>query len=315
MIAFFSRKFLAGIVLVLGVTAVTFFLVYASGSDIARNILGEGATQEQVVQKAHDLGLDQPVVVQYGQWLGKVVRGDLGRSFFDSQPVWSSLATRLPVTVSIVFFTILLASLVSILLGVLAARSPGGALDGGVQVLSVLGFAVPNYWLALVLVLAIALPSHGVIPATGYVPPMTSVGGWLLSLLLPCIALSVGTIASVAQQIRGSLIDVLSQDYIRTLRSRGLSERALVLRHGLRNAGTPALTVLALRIVGLLGGAVIVERVFALPGLGTLALNASLLGDIPVVLGVVLFMSIIVVGVNLLIDLLIAWLNPKARLS
>lgn len=315
MIVFFGKRILAGAILVLGVTIATFFLVYSSGTDIARNILGEGASAEQVQIKAQELGLDRPLTAQYLTWLGKVGSGDLGKSFFDSQPVWNSLANRLPVTVSIVFFTIVLASIISLALGVLAARRPGGPLDSGVQVLSVLGFALPNYWLALVLVLLVALPSGGIIPATGYVAPSASVSGWLLSLLLPCVALSVGTIASVAQQIRGSLIDVMAQDYIRTLRSRGLSERALVLRHGLRNAGTPALTVLALRIVGLLGGAVIVERVFALPGLGTLALNASLSGDIPVILGVVLFMSMIVVAVNLLIDLLIVWLNPKARQS
>lgn len=313
MLVYVLKRLAAGLALVFGVTAATFFLTFAGGVDIARNVLGEGATQEQVLLKAHELGLDRPLLAQYVTWLGRLAHGDVGTSLFDGQPVWGALAIRLPVTLSVVLFTVLFTVVLSVVFGVLAARRPGGLLDGFVQVLSVIGFALPNYWLALVLVLLVALPSNGLIPATGYVPAAESMRGWLLSLLLPCVALTIGAVASVAQQVRGAMIDVLAQDFIRTLRSRGLPERAIVLRHALRNAATPALTVLSLRIVGLLGGAAIIERVFALPGLGTLALTASLQGDIPVILGVVLFMAVIVVVVNLVIDLLIVWLNPKSR--
>lgn len=312
MLLFLARRLLNGVVLVLVVTLLTFTLIYASGTNIARNILGSSASHEQVAAKAAELGLDRPLAEQYGTWLAGVLGGDWGSSYLSRQPVVEALATRVPVTLSLVLLSVALTAVLSVVLGVVAARR-GGLVDRAVQVLSVVGFALPGYWIALVLVLLVALPFPGVFAATGYVSPGTSLTGWLSTVTLPVVALTVSGVASVAQQVRGAMLDVLRRDFVRTLRSRGIGERAIVYRHALRNAASPALTVLSLQFVGMLGGAVVIERIFALPGLGSLVTDASLSGDIPVVMGVVTFMVAMIVVVNLLIDVANGWLNPKAR--
>jgi len=314
MIAFILRRLAAGVVLVLVVTALTFFLVYAGGNDIAFRILGDGATPEAAAELAQRLGLDRPVPVQYWDWLTGAVSGDFGQSFFGPEQVGATLAIRIPVTLSLVAVSIVLTAVLGIVLGVSSARR-GGTLDRATQVVSVVGFALPSYWIALVLVLTVALPFPRLFPATGYVAPDVSTTGWVLSIALPSIALTIGGVATIAQQVRGSMVDTLRLDYIRTLRSRGIPERAIVYRHALRNSAGPALTVLSLQFIGMLGGAIIIERVFALPGIGTLAATASLRGDIPVVMGVVAFAVFVVVVVNLLADITQGLLNPKVRVG
>ena len=313
MLTFIVRRLLAGLVLIFAVSVVAFSLLYAGGGDIARRIMGQNATEEVVALRAQQLGLDQPLVVQYGNWLTSALTGDFGVSWFTSQPVAASLSSRLAVTLTLVIGTTVVAAIVSVVLGVLAARR-GGWIDAVVQFVAVIGFAVPGFLIALYLVLWFAI-DLGWFRATGYVPPDESFIGWLSSITLPIAALSLSAIAAVAQQIRGSVIDAMSRDYVRTLRARGLATNRVVYRHVLRNAGGPALAVLAVQFVGLLGGAVIVEQVFALPGIRQLTVSATSSGDIPVVMGVVVTTAVIVVIVNLLIDLAQAALNPKVRLS
>jgi peptide/nickel transport system permease protein len=313
MLAFIVRRLLAGVVLILAVSLVAFTLLYLGSGDIARRILGQTATAETVAKKASELGIDRPLFVQYWDWLTGAVTGDLGRSWFNGQYVTVSLTSRLAVTLSIVIGAIIVAAILSVVLGVLAARR-GGWVDGVVQFISVIGFAIPGFLIALALVIVFAINLHW-FKATGYTPITTSFSGWLASVTLPIIALSLGAIASVAQQVRGSVIDAMGRDYVRTLRSRGLGVNRVVFKHVLRNAGGPALAVLALQFVGMLGGVVIIEQVFALPGIGQLSVQATTQGDIPVVMGVVIVTAIIVVIVNLLIDLAQAALNPKVRLS
>lgn len=313
MLTFIVRRVLAGIILVLAVSVVAFTLLYAGGGDIARRILGQNASAETVALRAEQLGLNQPLPVQYWNWLSNAVAGDFGVSWFTSQPVTTSLSSRLTVTLTLVIGTTIVAAIVSVVLGILAARR-GGWVDGLVQFIAVIGFAVPGFLIALYLVLFFAI-ELGWFKATGYIPFTTSVSGWLSSITLPIAALSLSAIAAVAQQVRGSVTDALSRDYVRTLRARGLGMNRVVYLHVLRNAGGPALAVLAVQFVGLLGGAVIVEQVFALPGIGQLTVSATSSGDIPVVMGVVVATAVIVVIVNLLIDLAQAALNPKVRLS
>jgi peptide/nickel transport system permease protein len=313
MLVFIVRRVVSGAILVLVISFLSFVLLYASGGNIARRILGQSASEETVARKAEQLGLNRPVVVQYWDWLTSALTGNLGRSWTTSQYVSVSLSSRLAVTLSIVIGATLVAAILSVVLGVLAARR-GGWIDGFVQVVSVIGFAIPGFLIALFLVLIFAINLHW-FRATGYTPITTSFSGWLASVTLPVIALSVGAIAAVAQQVRGSVLDAMSRDYVRTLRSRGLSTNRVVYKHVLRNAGGPALAVLALQFIGLIGGALIVEQVFALPGIGQLTVAATTTGDIPVVMGVVIATAIIVVIVNLLIDLAQAALNPKVRLS
>lgn len=313
MLAFILRRLLSGVILIAVISFLAFVLLYASGGDIARRILGENATAETVAKKTEQLGLDQPLLQQYGSWVTSALTGNLGRSWFTGELVSTSVSNRLAVTLSIVIGATLVSAIVAVVLGILAARR-GGWVDGGVQLISLIGFAIPGFLIALGLVLVFAI-NLGWFKATGYVPLTTSVAGWLSSVTLPIVALSIGAIAAVSQQVRGSVIDAMSRDYVRTLRSRGLSTNSVVYRHVLRNAGGPALAVLAVQFIGLLGGAVIVEQVFAIPGMGQLTVRATTLGDIPVVMGVVIAFAIIVVIVNLLIDLAQAALNPKVRLS
>lgn len=313
MLGFILRRLLSGVVLLFVITTVAYGLLYIGGGDIARRILGQNATQEQVDQKAAQLGLNRPVWEQYGDWLSHAVTGDLGRSWFTGQLVTVGVSGRLAVTLSIVIGASVVAAIVAVALGVLAAVR-GGVIDRVVQFFSVLGFAVPGFLIALGLVIAFAINLR-IFKATGYVPITTSFSGWIASVTLPVTALAIGAIASVTQQVRGSVRDALGRDYVRTLRSRGLGGGRVVFRHVLRNAGGPALSILAVQFIGLLGGAVIVEQIFALPGLGQLAVQSTSAGDIPNVMGLVLATAVIVVIVNLLIDLAQAALNPKVRLS
>jgi peptide/nickel transport system permease protein len=313
MLRFILRRLLAGVVLVVVISALAFAMLYANSDNIARRILGQNATKELVDQKTAELGLDRPLWLQYGDWLSHAIRGELGRSWFTGELVTTGVTSRFAVTLSLVLGATILAALIGVIAGIWAATR-GGWVDNVVQVLSLLGFAIPGFLVALGLVLAFSIELHW-FKATGYIPITRSFPGWVSSVTLPVVALSLSTIAVVAQQVRGSVSDALQRDFVRTLRSRGLSSSRVVFKHVLRNAGGPALAVLGVQFVGLLGGAVIVETIFAIPGLGQLAVGSTVKADIPMVMGLVIATAIIVVIVNVLIDLAQAALNPKVRLS
>ncbi|WP_394525528.1 ABC transporter permease [Paenarthrobacter nicotinovorans] len=313
MIQFILRRLASGVVLVLAVSTIGFLLLYATIGDVARRILGQDATPEIVARKAAQLGVDRPLYVQYWDWLSHAVTGNFGQSWFTGVQVSSAVGSRLSVTLSLVLCATILTAIISVLLGIWAARKRGWA-DRVVQLVSVLGYAVPGFLIALGLVVAFAINLKWFKP-TGFTSFATSPAGWLSTAILPIIALTIGGIAAVTQQIRGSMIDALRQDYVRTLRTRGLATNRIVYKHVLRNAATPALAVLAVQFVGLLGGTVVIEQVFALPGIGQIAVTATTQGDVPLVMGLVVVSAIIVVIVNLVIDLLQGFLNPKVRLS
>jgi peptide/nickel transport system permease protein len=313
MITFLLRRLGAGIILVFAVSTLTFFLTAMAGSDPARRILGNNATAEQVAAKNAELGLDQPTLTRYLDWLGAALRGDLGTSWANNQPVTTLLTQALPVSLSVVLAAVVLTALVSVVLGVVAAVR-GGWLDKVLQTISIVAFAVPNFLVGIVLALVFAVQLK-MFPALGYVDFADDPGQWLASITLPAVALAIGAIGTVATQTRGSMIDVLQKDYIRTLRSRGLPVRSILLKHALRNAAPASLTVLSLQFIALLGGAVIIEKVFALTGIGGRAAGAAGQGDVPLVLGVVVVMVILVVIVNLLVDIALGFLNPKVRTS
>lgn len=313
MFAFIARRLASGIALIVAISVIAFFLLYLNGGNIARTLLGADASQQAVVEKTQQLGLDQPLVVQFWSWASHAVTGDFGASWFTSQPVTNAILSRLAVTLSLVIGATLLTAVVSVILGVLSATHRGW-MDPVIQVVSLVGHAIPNFLIAIALVFVFALNLHWVKP-TGYVQANVSVAGWLGSIVLPVIALSLGGIAAVTQQIRGSMLDALRQDYVRTLRSRGLSRQRVIYKHVLRNASGPALAVLGVHFVGLLGGVVIIEQLFAIPGIGQVAVTATTQGDIPLVMGLVVATAILVVILNLVIDLAQGWLNPKVRLS
>lgn len=313
MLRYIVRRFLIGIILLFAISVVAFLLLYLGGGDIARNILGENATQDTVEQLAIELGLDRPLHEQYVTWLGNAVNGDFGRSWFSGQLVTDAILSRASVTLSLVIGAAVVVSLLSVILGVLAATQRGW-IDRVTQLFSLIGFAIPGFLIAIALVLVFAI-GLGWFSPTGFTRFSDSPIGWLETVTLPIIALAARGVANVTQQIRGAVIDIMRNDFVRTLRSRGLSERRVVFKHVLRNAVSPGLSVLEVYFVSLLGASVIVERVFAIPGLGQAAVDAAVRGDIPIVLGLVMATGTIVVVFTFIVDLLQAWLNPKVRLS
>lgn len=313
MLLYVVRRAAAGVLLLLVISLLTFVLLSLPGQDVGRTLLGLNASDQQVAAKNAQLGVDRPVLAQYVDWLSGAVRGDLGTSWFTSEDVWTSISNRLPVTLSIMVGVTLVTGVLAFGLGVWAGVRRG-AVDRFVQVFGVAGYALPGFLVTLVLVLVFAV-ELGWFPAIGYVPLTDSVGGWLSTITLPIIALSIGSVAGMAQQVRSSVIEVMRQDYVRTLVSRGLPMRSVLFRHVLRNASAPALTVLGLQFVGLLGGAVLVEQIFGLPGIGSMTVAYTTRGDVPIIMGLLMVSVVGVVVINLLVDIAIGLLNPKARVA
>lgn len=313
MISYVSRRLAAGVVLLMVISLLSFVLLSLPNIDVGRQLLGQSASQELVDAKNAALGLDQPVLVQYWNWLTSAVQGDFGRSWFTSENVTRAIGNRLPVTLSLMIGVTLVTTIVSFVFGIWAAVRRG-PIDRGVQVFAVLGYALPGFLVTLILVLVFAV-QLGWFPAIGYIPIQNSFSGWLSTITLPIIALSIGAIAGVSQQVRGSVIETMRMDYVRTLKARGLPSRRILFKHVVRNASAPALTVLGMQFVGLLGGAVIVEQIFGLPGIGAMAIRYTTRGDVPVIMGIVMMTVIGVIVINLLVDIIIGWLNPKARVA
>ncbi len=313
MLTFTLRRLVSGVGLLIVISFGAYTMLFFSSSSIARNILGEQATPEQIALKEAELGLDQPLLVRYFDWAGAALRGDLGESWFNGEPVTETIQGRLPVTLVLMLVSIVLVALIATALGVLAAVRRGWV-DQTVQVGAVIGDAIPGFVLAIFLVTILAV-NLGWFPAVATIRPGAGAEAWIVSLTLPVIAIVVNYVTSSAQQIRSAVIKELDKDYVRTLRSRGLGEREIVLKNVLRSAAPAGLTVLSLQFIGLLGGVVILEQIFAIPGFGALAVNATVLSDIPLVMGVVIVSVVLVIIVNLLVDIAQGALNPKVRLS
>ncbi|HVU90764.1 MAG TPA: ABC transporter permease [Jatrophihabitans sp.] len=307
------KRLAFGIPLVFAVSAVTFCLVALAPGDAARVTVGPNATPEQYAAVRAQLGLDQSLPEQYWHWLSHAVRGDLGRSILSGQPVSGLLDQRLGVTLSVILLATALAAVVGIALGALSAQRRGvvgKAIDAG----SLLGFAIPNYWLGLLLVAVFAVQWR-MFPAVGYVDFAVSPGQWLHSLVLPVVTLAVGGAAGIAKVTRDAMLSTLDQEFVTAYRADGVAERTIVFRHVLRNSAPPILSMIGLFFIGSLGGTVLVEQVFSLPGLGGLAVSSASQHDIPVIQGIAVYFTLLVVAVNLLLDLLYGWLNPKARIA
>ncbi|MCL2594091.1 MAG: ABC transporter permease [Promicromonosporaceae bacterium] len=311
MLLYALRRLGAGIVLFLLTSFTTLYLIHFSFAGIVATRLGTGATPETIAQMMHDHGLDRPVLVQYVDWFGSLLQGDLGRSFFTQEVVTAAIGPRIIVTLSIVLPALIGAAIFATLLGVLAAYK-GGWVDKVAQGAMLFGHLVPGLLVAIFLVMLFAV-NLGWFPATGFVRFGDDPVGWLRSITIPVIALFVGGSANMANQVRGTMIDELRKDYVRTLRTAGVSPKAILLRHALRNAIGPGITVFGMQFITMFGGALIIESVFALPGFGTFAFNSAMRGDFPVIMGLTAVGVGLTVGVNLIVDLANGWLNPKAR--
>jgi peptide/nickel transport system permease protein len=304
-------RLLGSLVLLIVVPTITFFLQGSGSSNIARSVLGLNATKAQVAAYNHQLGLDQPLWQRYFGWLGGAVHGDFGLSYTTQQSVQDILAPRLGVSLSLIIGALLVFSIIGMLLGVISAT--GNRVVGRVvDAVSTVGIAVPNFWLAVILIAVFAV-NLNLLPATGYVDPTQDPGLWLASLVLPVIALAFAGITAVAKQTRDQMLLSIASPYARSLRANGASEFSLIYKHALRNAAGPVVTVLGVIFVGALSGSVIVENIFVLPGLGSQALQSTLQHDVPVIQGISVYFIIIVVIVNVLIDIANTILNPKVR--
>ena len=311
MIKNLAWRLLGSLALLLVVPTVTFFLQAIAPVNIGRAVLGVSATAERVAEFNTRLGLDQPLVVRYWNWLTGALQGDLGVSYANLQPVQQIIGPRLPVSLSLIIGALLVFTIVGLVLGILSAT--GGRFVGSlVDAVSTVGLAVPNFVLAVVLVAVFALQVR-LFPATGYVSPEVNTGLWLSSLVLPVVALAFAGITAVAKQTRDQMMLAIASPYARTLRANGASEFSLVYKHALRNAAGPVVTVVGILFVGALSGTVVVENIFVLPGLGGQALQSALQHDLPVIQGIAVYFTIIVVIVNVLIDVTTTILNPKVR--
>lgn len=312
MIPFILRRLATGVLLAFLVTVITYWLLSFSFEGVARNVAGNTASAETVRGVFHELGFDRPIAVQYADWIAGVLQGDFGNSFFSGAPVGVAMSTRLTVTLSMVLTALLFTVVISVVLGVWAATR-GGAVDRLVQFVIMFGYVFPGLLLAIGLVYVFAIRLHW-LPATGYTPAGEDPLAWFKSILLPAIVLTIAGTANLTSQVRGAMIDELRMDYVRTLRTRGVRRREVIFKHALRNAASPALTVVSLEFIGMFGGAMIIERVFALPGIGSYSYDAAVAGDLPIVLGLTVFIVTLVIVINLATDLVNGWLNPKARL-
>lgn len=312
MTLFLLRRIVAVIPILFFAAMITFLLVYLTPGDPAVALAGEFATAERVAELREQLGLNDPFLLQFWNWAWGVMGGDLGTSLFNTTPVWSLITARLPVTLSLTLVAIVISVVIGVPLGLMAGTRQNSLLDRALTLLASLGIATPHFWIGTILVLVLALQSD-LLPATGYVAFTENPWEWFRHMIMPAVALGAGTTAEVARQTRSGTIQVLSQDHVRTVRAMGLRPAAIVGRHVVKNAAIPVVTVIGVQVAHLLGGAVVVEQVFALPGLGQLLITSVLQRDIPVIQGVVLLTAAIVVVVNLLVDLSYSYLNPKVR--
>lgn len=306
-----SHRLAMGVLLLFVVSILSFVLVSVSPGDPTQQILGMNSTKDEYLALRTQLGFDQPVSEQYWHWLQNALTGDLGSSIFDHTPVTDSIGQRLPVTLSVMLSALVLSVAVGTTLGVVGAIR-GGATDRAIDVFAWTAFSMPTYWVGAVLISVVAVKLK-FLPATGYVPITESPVDWVRSMTLPVAALSLGAIAGIARQTREAMLDVLGSEYIRMARASGLSRPAIHFRHALKNAGIRVITVSGILAVGLLSGTILVEVVFALPGLGSLAVDATAQHDLPVVQGIVVFITAMVVVINLAVDVAYAWLNPRVR--
>ncbi|MFH1071256.1 MAG: ABC transporter permease [Candidatus Glassbacteria bacterium] len=308
MLAFIVRRLLALVPVLWGIATLVFVLMYLVPGDPARLMAGQNASAETIGAIRRQMGLDRPVVERYGLFLAGVARGELGYSYRQRRPVTRVLAERFPATFKLAVASILIALLVGVPAGVIAARRQGGFLDYGVMAASLLGISTPVFWLGLMLIVLFSV-RLGWLPVGGY-----GESGGLRWLILPAVSLSAISTGYFARITRSSFLEVLRSDYVLAARARGLPERWIIGRHALRNAAIPLVTVIGTNLAGLLGGAVATETVFAWPGIGRAIYDAILVRDLPVVEGGVLFLAFIFVVSNLAIDLLYAWIDPRVRL-
>ena len=312
MLAYAARRVLSTIPVMLVVAFFVFSLLYIAPGDPAAIIAGDQASVADVERIRASLGLDQPYLVRFGEWLWRILHGDLGTSIFTNLPVTHMIEQRIEPTLSLMVATLILSLVCAIPMGVIAAWKHGTWIDRGVMILAVFGFSVPVFVVGYLLAYVFALQLNW-LPVQGYTPWSKGFWPFLSNLILPTVTLGGVYITLIARITRATMLEVLSQDYIRTARAKGVGQHAILFVHALKNAAVPIVTVVGLGVALLIGGAVVTESVFAIPGLGRLTVDAILRRDYPVIQGVVLLFSFMYVLVNLVVDLLYTLFDPRIR--
>lgn len=312
MLTYILRRILATIPVMATVALLVFSLLYLAPGDPATMIGGDQASPEDIRKIREGLGLDRPFLVRFAEWVGQMARGDLGKSIFTNLPVTDLIRQRIEPTLSLALLTLVLSISIAVPLGVLAAWKAGTWIDRVVMAFAVFGFSVPVFVVGYILAYVFALELAW-FPVQGYTPIAKGFGPWLNNLVLPAVALGCVYIALIARITRSTMLDVLAQDYIRTARAKGLAQPAVLFVHALKNAAVPIITVIGIGMALLIGGAVVTESVFAIPGLGRLTIDAILRRDYPVIQGLVLLFSVVYVLVNLLVDITYTLFDPRIR--
>ena len=317
MFAYILRRVLATIPIMVVVGLLVFSLLYLAPGDPAAIIAGDQASPADIERIRVALGLDRPFLVRFGSWAGDVLRGNLGNSVFTNLPVTTMIAQRIQPTLSLMAVTLVFSLVTAIPLGVAAAWKQGSAIDRFAMLISTAGFSVPVYVVGYVLAYVFALDGFdlgiGIFPVQGYTPIEDGIGPWFMNLMLPSIALGLVYMALIARITRATMLEVLSQDYVRTARAKGAGQGSILFVHALKNAAVPIVTVVGIGFATLIGGAVVTESVFAIPGLGRLTVDAITRRDYPIIQGVVLMFSFVYVLINLGVDLLYTLFDPRIR--
>lgn len=312
MLAFIIRRLLATVPVICFVALFVFSLLYIAPGDPAAIIAGDQASPADIERIRASLGLDRPYVVRFAEWSFKVAQGDLGTSIFTSKPVTELIGQRLEPTLSLMLLTLVLSLVIAIPMGVVAAWKVSSWVDRAVMAFAVFGFSIPVFVVGYLLAWVFALKLDW-LPVQGYTPLAQGFVPWLKNLILPSITLALVYIALIARITRATMLEILDQDYVRTARAKGVSQREVLFLHSLKNAAVPVITIVGIGVALLIGGAVVTESVFAIPGLGRLTVDAILQRDYPVIQGVVLVCSLVYVLVNLLIDLSYTIVDPRIR--
>ncbi|MGO4570563.1 ABC transporter permease [Microvirga sp. 2TAF3] len=314
MVRFLTKRLAGAFVVLVLVSLISFAIIWLVPGDPTAAFLDTSATPEQVARLRHELGLDQPMLIQMLDWYGRVLKGDLGQSILLSRSVTAAILERLPVTLSLAGIAFVLALVAGVSAGIVAAVNHNRWLDQVVMTAALFGLSVPDFWLGIMLILLFAV-KLGFFPTGGYIPISEDPLGWLSSIFMPAMTLAAIQVGFIARMTRASMLEVLNQDFIRTADAKGLKRSAIMLRHGLPNALVPVLTVAGIVAGALLGGAVIIEQVFSIPGVGRLIIGGILSRDYPVIQGGLLFLAVIYLGVNLAVDILYAIVDPRVRLE
>ncbi|MGH7707951.1 MAG: ABC transporter permease [Candidatus Dormibacteria bacterium] len=312
MARYVARQFISSMPVLLVVIVTVFLLIHLTPGDPAAVMLGSMATPDQVAVLRHDLGFDQPLIVQFLRWVGELLHGNLGRSIYFHESVVHTLYEHAGPTMSLTLLALSIALILAIPSGICAAWFRGSLLDPAFMSASLLGTSIPNFWLALVLILLFAV-KLGWLPVAGYSPLADGAGPWFSHILLPAFVLAVQQAGIIARMLRDGMIEVLHQPFIVTARSKGLAQRVVLGRHALPNAAIPTATVIGTSLTALLGGAVVTETVFNIPGIGQLVVDSIARRDYPIVQGVVLFVAVVYVFVNIGVDVVYAAIDPRIR--